>query len=263
MRSFTVLKGLTVLAVGLAIGGGAGSAVASASAPAPAACTGTVQITSFAFVPATVATGQSSAATLTAQNCTDQPLPASTTWTGRFMGSTAGIPAGCPAIDPLPRPASFPASGQISLSTSYLVFPNCTATSLQVTVRITGSDGTPLGQQTATLTINSRPACSVSYVRQNEWRGGFVAAVTVTNTAAVPVNGWSLTFDFPGDQRITNAWSAAVTQVGSTVTATNASYNGTIAPGGQVTFGFLGTWLTNDTSPAGGFVLNGASCAAG
>ena len=46
------------------------------------------------------------------------------------------------------------------------------------------------------------------------------------------------------------------------VTATNASYNGAVAAGGTVSFGFQGTWTANDANPAG-FTLNGSSCTAG
>jgi len=104
-------------------------------------------------------------------------------------------------------------------------------------------------------------ACRVSYVK-SEWTGGFTGNVTVTNTGGGTVNGWSLAFTFPGDQRITNAWSATVSQNGNAVTATNAGYNGTIAPGGTATFGFQGTWNSNDGNPSG-FRLNGTACASG
>jgi len=61
---------------------------------------------------------------------------------------------------------------------------------------------------------------------------------------------------------VTNAWSATVNQSGSAVTARNASYNATIKPGGNVTFGFQGTWTSNDANPTS-FALNGTSCAVG
>jgi len=102
-------------------------------------------------------------------------------------------------------------------------------------------------------------ACHVTYTKTSEWAGGFVANVTIADTGSVPVNGWQLTFTFPGDQHITNAWSATVSQNGSNVTAVNASYDGAISPGGNVSFGFQGTWTTNDTSPAS-FSLNGTAC---
>lgn len=69
----------------------------------------------------------------------------------------------------------------------------------------------------------------------------------------------SLTFAFPGDQTITNAWNATVTQVGTSVTATSLSYNASIPSGGGQSFGFQGIWNTVDTSPAS-FALDGAPC---
>ena len=58
-----------------------------------------------------------------------------------------------------------------------------------------------------------------------------------------------MSFGFPGDQQITSFWNANIQQSGSTVTATNASYNGTISAGGSTTFGFNGTWHTSDINP--------------
>ena len=103
--------------------------------------------------------------------------------------------------------------------------------------------------------------CRVSYAK-NEWRGGLVANLTITNTGATTINGWTLTFNFPGDTRVTNAWSATVSQSGSAVTARNTTYNAAINPGGRVTFGFQGTWTSNDANPAS-FTLNGAACTTG
>ena len=101
--------------------------------------------------------------------------------------------------------------------------------------------------------------CSVAYSTQSQWAGGFTANVTVTDTGTSAVNGWTLTFAFPGDQKITNAWNATVTQSGANVTAVNASYNAAIAPGGNVSLGFQGTWTTSDAAPTG-FAVNGAAC---
>jgi cellulase/cellobiase CelA1 len=79
--------------------------------------------------------------------------------------------------------------------------------------------------------------------------------------ATSTVNGWTPAFSFPGDRHIANAWSATVNQNGSSVTATDAGYNGTIPPGGTASFGCQGTGTANDTSAT--FRLNGASCAGG
>jgi endo-1,4-beta-xylanase len=102
--------------------------------------------------------------------------------------------------------------------------------------------------------------CHVTYTKASEWVGGFVANITVGNTGTSTISGWTLKYAFPGDQKITNAWNATVTQSGTAVTATNASFDGTIAPGGNVAFGYQGTWTSNDTAP-NSFSVNGTACA--
>jgi hypothetical protein len=101
--------------------------------------------------------------------------------------------------------------------------------------------------------------CHVSYTKNSEWAGGFTAQVTIANTGTATINGWSLTFTFPGDQKITSNFNGSFAQSGENATLTNASYNGTIAPGASTTDGFQGTWTSNDSSPAS-FALNGVSC---
>ncbi len=101
--------------------------------------------------------------------------------------------------------------------------------------------------------------CKVTYATQSQWTGGFVAGVTIANTGSSAISGWTLKFTFPGDQKITNAWNGTETQSGENVTITNASYNGTIAPGGNTSLGFQGTWANSDAVPTA-FTVNGAAC---
>jgi endoglucanase len=102
-------------------------------------------------------------------------------------------------------------------------------------------------------------ACKVTYSRQSEWAGGFVANVTVANTGSGTINGWTLTFTFGGDQHVTSTWNATLTQSGAGVSVNNASFNGTISTGQSVSFGFQGTWSGSDASPTT-FSVNGAAC---
>jgi cellulase/cellobiase CelA1 len=83
--------------------------------------------------------------------------------------------------------------------------------------------------------------------------------VTVTDTGTAAVNGWTLVWTFPGDQKIGQLWNAAYTQSGETVTAANESYNASIAPGSSASFGFTGTYTNSDASPTA-FTLNGSPC---
>ncbi len=111
----------------------------------------------------------------------------------------------------------------------------------------------------AATQASAAASCSASYATQSQWAGGFVASLTVTNTGTTALSGWTVTFTYPGDQKVTNGWSATVTQSGEAVTATNVSYDSTIGPGGSVTVGWQGTWASSDASPTA-FTLNGAAC---
>ncbi|MEV8443907.1 cellulose binding domain-containing protein [Actinosynnema sp. NPDC051121] len=100
--------------------------------------------------------------------------------------------------------------------------------------------------------------CRVDYSVGSQWPGGFTAAVAVTNLGD-PVNGWRLSWTFPGDERITQSWNGTHTQSGAQVTAANATWNGAIATGATVTFGFNATTGARPAAPAV-FTLNGTAC---
>jgi poly(hydroxyalkanoate) depolymerase family esterase len=102
-------------------------------------------------------------------------------------------------------------------------------------------------------------ACSVTFTNNSQWPGGFVDQIVIGNTGSSTISSWSLNFTFPGDQHITSDFNGTASQSGENATLTNASYNGTIAPGGNVTVGFQGTWTNSDASPAS-FTLNGSVC---
>lgn len=58
--------------------------------------------------------------------------------------------------------------------------------------------------------------------------------------------GWT----FGGDQKITNLWNGTYTQSGETVSVSNASYNGTLAPGATTTVGFTVSYTSSNAPPA-------------
>jgi hypothetical protein len=130
-------------------------------------------------------------------------------------------------------------------------------------VTVTARDGTgATGSASFTWTVSTgQPGgtCHVTYTKNSEWPGGFTAQVVIANTGTTAINGWSLTFAFPGDQKITSNFNGGFSQSGANATLTNASYNGTIAPGATITDGFQGTWTSNDNSPAS-FFVNGTAC---
>ncbi len=136
-----------------------------------------------------------------------------------------------------------------------------TAGSFNVTATATDTTGAS-GSASFTWTVSPATTggtCHVDYQRTSEWSGGFTANVIVNNTGTSTINGWTVTWSFPGDQKVTNAWNATVTQSGAAVTAVNVGYNATIAPGGNTSFGFQGTFTSNDSSPTA-FSVNGTAC---
>ncbi|MEU3613668.1 PHB depolymerase family esterase [Streptomyces sp. NPDC006872] len=93
----------------------------------------------------------------------------------------------------------------------------------------------------------------------NAWNTGLTASVTLTNTGATAVGGWQLGFTLPAGQTITNGWGATYAPVSGAVTATNATYNGAIAPNASVTIGYQANHTGNSAAP-GAFTLNGTVC---
>jgi hypothetical protein len=106
----------------------------------------------------------------------------------------------------------------------------------------------------------SSATCTVNYSIANDWGSGFTANVIITNTNSTAINGWTLTWTFPGNQTITNLWNGTYTQSGTSVSVTNMSYNATIgANGGTVNFGFNANYSGTNAKPAS-FQLNGTTC---
>jgi Glycosyl hydrolase family 48/Cellulose binding domain/Bacterial Ig domain len=116
----------------------------------------------------------------------------------------------------------------------------------------------------AATTLTASPAaaattCQLTYTIQNQWDTGFTAAVHLTNLGD-PVNGWALTFAFPGSQRVGQGWSATWTQdAGANVTAHDAGWNASLATGASTDMGFNGTYTGTNPSPTA-FALNGVPC---
>ncbi|MEU8818564.1 glycoside hydrolase family 6 protein [Actinoplanes sp. NPDC048796] len=100
--------------------------------------------------------------------------------------------------------------------------------------------------------------CRVDYTA-NSWSTGFTGAVTVTNLGDPISGGWRVTWAFPGNQQITQGWSATISQSGQNVTAANPSWSTTIGTNASVNFGFNANYSGTNANPAS-FSLNGTVC---
>ncbi|WP_075731948.1 cellulose binding domain-containing protein [Streptomyces acidiscabies] len=102
-------------------------------------------------------------------------------------------------------------------------------------------------------------ACSVAYTITGQWSGGFQADVKLTNTGTSAWTSWALGWSFPNSQAISSMWNAEYTQSGAAVSAKNAGWNGGVAAGASVSFGFTGSWSGTNGKPAA-FKVGDQSC---
>lgn len=125
--------------------------------------------------------------------------------------------------------------------------------------RTPAAQPSPTAMPTATPTGAAAAACQVAYRVDTDWGVGFVATVSLTNRGSQPWNGWTTGWSFAGNQRITQLWNGHVVQNGSAVRVQHASWNGVVAPGATVSFGFVGAYSGANSAP-GTFTVNGVTC---
>jgi lysophospholipase L1-like esterase len=98
--------------------------------------------------------------------------------------------------------------------------------------------------------------CEVDYTIVSSWGGGFQANVSIT--AAEPINGWDLTWDFPAGTQVSSAWNVDWHQTGTGFTGSDVGWNGAVASGQtREVFGFIGS---GSTAAPQSITLNGDLC---
>ncbi len=153
-----------------------------------------------------------------------------TTGTG---ASSSASPSASPSVSPSGSPSVSPSSASPSTSPS--------------ASRSASPSASPSRSASASPSAGAG-GCTATYSVPNFWASNFQGNVTVRNSGSAPINGWRVTWTWPNGQVISQAWSATVTQTGSAVTATPASWNGALAAGATTLFGFLASW--NNTTNA-------------
>ena len=83
--------------------------------------------------------------------------------------------------------------------------------------------------------------CTARIEVVNDWGSGWQGKVTITADQGA-VDGWDLAWTWPGSQTVQSSWNADLTQSGTSVSAGDVGWNGTIASGqSREVFGFIGT----------------------
>jgi cellulase/cellobiase CelA1 len=183
-------------------------------------------------------------------------------WTRTRYGST-GVQAPVEAISVAGVGHSLPLSGQAQLAISFFGLDTSVPPTSPPPTSPPPTSPPPTSPPPTSPPPTSPPpaggGCRVTDT-VNAWNTGLTSAITIANTGSTPISGWSLAFTLPAGQAITSGWNASYAPSTGAVTATNASYNGTIAPGASVGIGFQATHTGNTGRPAA-FTLNGTACA--
>jgi len=121
-----------------------------------------------------------------------------------------------------------------------------------------GSSAPTRAQATTPSGGGGTGTCHVGFTVTNSWPGRFQVALSIQNTSTTPVNGWTLTWSFPGSQQVTQLWNGTATQTGTSVSVASMSYNATIAAGASYNdAGFTGSGTPGVPT---NFAINGVAC---
>jgi cellulose 1,4-beta-cellobiosidase len=173
---------------------------------------------------------------------TQSPTPSSS------ATSTASPSASASATATATHTASPTASASATATATHTASPTASA-SATATATATHT-ASPTASASRTPTPSSGTAtCAAAYSISSAWGTGFNVNVTVSNPGTVATKTWKVTWTWSGNQSIVNSWNAAITSSGTAVTATNLSYNGASAPGGNTSFGFQASFSGTNTNP--------------
>lgn len=93
----------------------------------------------------------------------------------------------------------------------------------------------------------------------NSWSTGFTGNIQLTNLGDPITGGWRLEWNFAGNQRVTQGWSATFAQSGAHVTATNPSWSASLGTNATANLGFNADYSGTNANPTS-FTLNGVAC---
>lgn len=113
---------------------------------------------------------------------------------------------------------------------------------------------------------NTSVSFTTSWNPSNTWEenGNYCGSceLTVTNSGSSAVSGWTAKITVPSGFKLTSSWNGKFSISGTTLTVTNESYNGDIAPGAKTSFGFNYSSPTQFTPPSN-VTINGSASSGG
>ena len=101
--------------------------------------------------------------------------------------------------------------------------------------------------------------CTLTLASSNDWGSGQVLRVLLSNTGTTAISGWGFSFTESNPFTSSNSWSGTFTITGTQVSFTPASWNSTVAAGGNIDAGMQLTYSGAKPVP-GAVTMTGASC---
>ena len=103
------------------------------------------------------------------------------------------------------------------------------------TVPFSGTDDKSVKPPTPASPSPSIPAtppadtqfCGTKYRVFSDWATGFSADLLVTNLGAGPIDGWTLSWQFTGNEMVRDLWNGRFTQTGGQLRVTDVGWNAT------------------------------------
>jgi chitinase len=101
-------------------------------------------------------------------------------------------------------------------------------------------------------------ASTATFAKDSAWDTGYTARYTVTAGSSA-LSGWKVEFDLPSGSTVGTFWDSLLTASGQHFSFVNREYNGSVAAGASVSFGFNASGTASPTNCK----LNGQPCTGG
>ncbi|WP_330770314.1 chitinase [Lentzea aerocolonigenes] len=129
---------------------------------------------------------------------------------------------------------------------------------MQLFARISAVAALVLGTVIVSLAPASAAGVTATFSKQS-WDTGYTATVTIKNETSAAISSWKVEFDYPASTSAGAYWDSLLTKSGNHYAFVNREYNGSVAPGASVSFGFNAT----GTADPANCKINGAACTGG
>lgn len=101
--------------------------------------------------------------------------------------------------------------------------------------------------------------CTLTLDSSSDWGNGQILRLALSNAGTTPIAGWGVSFTESNAFTMTNSWSGSFVVTGNKVSFTPASWNSTVAAGGNTDAGMQITYSGAKPVP-GAVAMTGASC---